>query len=188
MIIYVIRHTPVDVPSGTCYGFSDVSLSDDWRDHAARMKRNIPLEAITPVNVYTSPLSRCSLLSRELTDTPREDDRLKEMNYGSWEGRLWCDIGRVKIDAWLADLEHYVTPNGESLGNVHQRGVSFMNELQEESHDTAFVVTHGGMVRCLVAQIIGLELAYAARLSIDYASVTRIKLDGDVRRLESMNV
>ena len=96
MIIYVIRHTPVDVPSGTCYGFSDVSLSDDWRDHATRMKRNIPLEAITPVNVYTSPLSRCSLLSRELTDTPREDERLKEMNYAAGKAGYGPISGALK--------------------------------------------------------------------------------------------
>jgi len=188
MEIYIIRHTPVAVPTGTCYGFSDVAVSDDWRDHAARMKRNIPLDSITANNVFTSPLSRCAKLSRELTDSPREDDRLKEMNYGDWEGRLWGDIGREEINAWLADLEHYGTPNGESLGDVHQRGVSFIKTLMQEPHETAFVVTHGGMVRCLIAEIIGLDLTHAARLSVDYASVTRVKLDGDLRRLESMNV
>ena len=188
MDIFFIRHTPVAVPQGTCYGFADVAVSDDWLQHAERVKRTIPLAEVTESNVYTSPLSRCALLSRQLTDTPLEDERLKEMNYGNWEGRLWSDIGRDEIDNWLSDLEHYRTPNGESLGDVHRRGAAFLAELAEQQHETAFVVTHGGMVRCLVAHVIGLDLAHAARLSIDYASVTRVRIDGATRRLESMNV
>jgi len=30
MLVYVIRHTPVDVPKGMCYGRSDVGLHADW--------------------------------------------------------------------------------------------------------------------------------------------------------------
>lgn len=188
MNIYLIRHTPVAVPRGTCYGFADVDVTDDWKTFAQAVKRKLPDTSIRDDNVFTSPLTRCALLSAEIGPTPIADDRLKEMNYGRWEGQLWDEIGREQLDAWLSNLEHYKTPDGESLGEVRDRGVAFLDDLRETGLEDAFVITHGGMVRCLIAHAIGLDLAHAARLSIDYASVTQLKIDRDHRRMEKMNV
>ena len=128
------------------------------------------------------------LLSQQLSPTPLPDTRLMEMHYGDWEGRRWTDIGRAQLDAWVDDLEHHAVPNGESLGDVHRRGVAFMEELQTKTHRSAFVVTHGGVVRCLVAHIIGLELVHTPRLQVDCTSVTHIRLDERSRHLQGMNL
>ena len=188
MRLYIIRHTPVSVPSGTCYGASDVALTADWPEHLDKIRDKLPLADISEDNLYSSPLTRCATLAKELGPTPSFDDRLKEMDYGDWEGRPWAEIDTVERDAWLSDLESYRTPNGESLGDVYQRASQCVSEIARRDHEVAFVVTHGALIRCLVAYGLGLSLNNAARMQIDYGGVSRLLIDGERRQVESMNV
>ena len=62
MKLYLIRHTSVDVPQGTCYGQSNVPLKSSFEDEAEIVKKN--LDGIAFDAVYSSPLSRCRKLAR----------------------------------------------------------------------------------------------------------------------------
>ena len=188
MLIYIIRHTPVNVPSGTCYGNSDVALTADWPEHLERIRNKLPLAEIREDNLYASPLTRCATLAHDLGPAPQFDERLKEMNYGDWEGRPWVDIDATERDAWLADLAGYRTPNGESLGDVYERSTQCVAEIAEREHEIAFVVTHGALIRCLIAYGMGLEPNNAGRMQIDYGGVSRLLIDGERKQIESMNV
>jgi len=188
MHLYIIRHTPVAVPSGTCYGSSDVALSSDWREHLERVRRKLPLDELTEHNLYSSPLTRCATLARELGPAPTFDDRLKEMDYGDWEGKSWSEIDPDQRNAWIADFEGYRTPNGESLGDVYLRATQCISEIAKSPHQIAFVVTHGALIRCLVAYGMGLSLNNAGRMQIDYGGVSRLMIDGERKQVESMNV
>ena len=188
MRLYIIRHTPVSVPSGTCYGASDVALTPDWPEHLDKIRDKLPLEDIGADNLYSSPLTRCATLANALGPAPSFDDRLKEMDYGDWEGRPWADIDALERDAWLNDLESYRTPNGESLGDVYERASQCVSEIASRDHEVAFVVTHGALIRCLVAYGLGLGLNNSARMQIDYGGVCRLLIDGKRRQVESMNV
>ena len=67
-----------------------------------------------------SPLQRCEQLAHyllalrpDLASNP--DPRLREMDFGDWEGRPWADIARGEIDAWTQDFAHYRPGAGENL-------------------------------------------------------------------------
>ena len=188
MRLYIIRHTPVDVPSGTCYGSSDVALSADWPEHLDKIRCKLPLDKITEHNLYASPLTRCATLANELGPAPTFDHRLKEMDYGEWEGTSWADLDPAQRNAWVADFEGYRTPHGESLGDVYTRATPCIEEIAEHTHETAFVVTHGALIRCLIAYGMGLALNNAGRMQIDYGGVSRLLIEGERRQVESMNV
>ena len=188
MRLYIIRHTPVSVPGGTCYGSSDVALTADWPEHLERIRDKLPLAEIDADNLYSSPLRRCATLAKRLGPAPRFDDRLKEMDYGEWEGRPWADIDIDQRDAWLADLSGYRTPNGESLGDVYERASRCITEIAARDHESAFVVTHGALIRCLIAYGMGLALNNAGRMQIDYGGVSRLLIEGERKQVESMNV
>ena len=188
MRLYIIRHTPVAVPSGTCYGSSDVALTPDWPEHLDKIRDKLPLQKMTENNLYSSPLTRCATLANRLGPAPSFDDRLKEMDYGDWEGKPWTDIDSGQRDAWVADFEGYRTPNGESLGDVYARATQCVSEIAGRDHETAFVVTHGALIRCLIAFGMGLTLNNAGRMQIDYGGVSRLLIEGERRQVESMNV
>ena len=91
MKVFLIRHTSVGVPKGTCYGQADVPVADTFEQEASATKSR--LSGMTFDHVYTSPLSRAALLADfcGFPDAER-DSRLKEMNMGKWEMQRWEDI------------------------------------------------------------------------------------------------
>ena len=190
MRIHLIRHTAVGVPAGTCYGRSDVPLAAGWQQAVAEVRAGVERKLGVAGAVWSSPLSRCLHLAHELAggDAPRADARLREMDFGHWEMRPWQAIGRGSVDAWLADLEHHVVDGGESLGAVAARSGAFLEELAGSGGESALVVTHGGVIRCLVAIAIGLPLARADRVHVDYGSLSTLSIGSGGRRLEALNL
>ena len=170
MLLYLIRHTPVAVDDGVCYGRSDVDLADDWPHRLEQVAKKLPAGSITGKNLYTSPLTRCRTLADRLGPGAQSSDLLREMDFGSWEGRRWDSIPRSDIDAWLADLVSYRAPGGESLGDVSQRCVRFLQQLRAQAHENVIVVTHGGVVRCLVAHALGMPLNNGNHWAVQFSA------------------
>ncbi len=188
MLLYLIRHTPVVLPDGICYGSTDVDLAEDWPKRLVHIVHKLPREAISDDNLYTSPLKRCHTLAQRLGHNAQSSELLREMDFGNWEGRLWSDISRGEIDEWRNNLEDFRAPGGESLGDVSQRCVRFLEQIEARQHEKAFVMTHGGVVRCLVAHALGLPLKNAARIHVDFGGVSILRLEGELLRLECLNV
>ena len=81
MEVYMIRHTSVDVPKGTCYGWTDVPVAATFEQEAAVTKKNLEemLEGKTLDKVFSSTLSRASKLAAYCGyQHPKLDSRLKE--------------------------------------------------------------------------------------------------------------
>ena len=97
MKVYLIRHTSVDVPAGTCYGQTDVPLRDSFEEEADAVFNRI--EGMKFDKVYTSPLSRCLRLASYCgyTDAKR-DHRLKEIDFGKWEMQKFSEIKDARIE------------------------------------------------------------------------------------------
>ncbi len=188
MLLYLIRHAPVAVADGVCYGRTDIDLAEGWPEKLTAIAAKLPVDAITDDNLYTSPLKRCHTLAAGLGGNPRTSELLREMDFGAWEGRQWGSIPRDEIDAWLGDLEGFQPPGGESLGDVSWRARRFLDQIQERQHDNAFVMTHGGVVRCLIAHALGMPLNNAARIHIDFGGVSILRLEGALIRLEGLNL
>ena len=100
MEVVLIRHTSVDVPKGTCYGWSDVPVAETFEHEAAETKAQ--LAAYTPFEaVFSSPLTRARKLATFCGYAhPEVDDRLKEMYMGDWEMQRYdeaCNNGITTI-------------------------------------------------------------------------------------------
>ena len=140
MNIVFVRHTRVNVPPGTCYGWTDVPLADTFEAEAAVTKAR--LEAYGPFDAaYTSPLSR----ARRLADfcgyaDAVIDDRLKELNMGQWEMQRYEDIHDGHIEEWYRDYLHVATPGGESFMQQCERVASFLDELKQMVTDIVLAV------------------------------------------------
>ncbi|WEF32759.1 histidine phosphatase family protein [Pseudoduganella chitinolytica] len=156
MALILIRHPRPLVADGTCYGGSDVPVA---ADELARV-----VQAVQPVlpaaPVFSSPLQRCALLARRLSDDVTFDADLAEMNFGSWEQRAWDDIARADVDAWAADLLHYRPGGGETVLEVAVRVRRALMALS--SHGSAIVVCHAGTIRLMTALATGTALEQAA--------------------------
>lgn len=161
--VLLVRHAPVMVPEGVCYGRQDVALQPGWEGVTSGLAV-LAQGAVCQV-LYTSPAARCQQMAHKLAASTgmelRIDPRLAEMNFGDWEGQLWENIDRGLLDEWAADPEGFVPPGGESGRALCHRVRAFWQEVQQEGAP-ACVLSHGGPLRVLSALAAGAPPALLA--------------------------
>lgn len=155
MEIYLIRHTSVDVPPGTCYGQTDVPLRDTFEEEAEQTRSG--LAGLQFDAVFTSPLSRAFRLAAYcgFPDAVR-DDRLKEMNMGEWEMQRFDDITDLQLQRWYDNYLHERTLGGEGFMDLYARVCHFLHDVQMRGYRRIAVFAHGGVLiaaRAMAGQI-----------------------------------
>jgi alpha-ribazole phosphatase len=183
----LIRHTSLQIPAGICYGQSDIDVSATFHDELSQLQTK--LNGASFHAVYASPLQRCSKLAQALNlGDVKHDERLKELHFGDWEMQAWDDIPRDQFDDWAHNYAHLSPPNGETFTQLQLRGVEFLTEVSNmHSQQHVLVVTHGGMIRALVAHVLNMQLKGLFRLSVEYASLTQLDFSGAIPKVEFVN-
>lgn len=145
MKIYMVRHTSVGVPKGTCYGQTNVPLAETFAEEASIVKQN--LQGINFGSIYSSPLSRCRKLAEfcGYGDVAEFHDRLKEIHMGDWEMHLWDDLD---MTIWEEDWVNVPPPHGESFAQMYQRVSNFLDMIKQDKEDNKLIFTHGGVISC----------------------------------------
>ena len=139
--------------------------------------------------VYSSPLQRCTKLAHALAVGDLQlDPRLKELDFGDWELLPWDNIPREVFDVWANDYAHLAPPNGESFSQLHGRVTNFVSEVSSHSQGKNIaIVTHGGVIRAMLAEVLDMPLKGLFRIAIDHASVTQISFEQAVPKVSFVN-
>ncbi len=146
MRLILVRHTRPLASENVCYGVTDLDVAPTFDQEAARVV--VALPAVE--RVVTSPLRRCLRLAERIGAarglTPVVDERLREMDFGRWEGGPWKNVSRVELDAWAADFLHARPHGGESVEMVSARVVSALGDYRRSGVSHA-MVTHAGIIK-----------------------------------------
>ena len=172
MKIYLIRHTAVDV-DGICYGQTDVPLKETFEAEAGLVKKK--LKDISPDAVFSSPLNRCRRLTHYCGfNNAILDDRLKELNFGDWEGQRWDEID---MSVWAVDWVNPPAPRGESFMQMYHRVAAFFDELKDRGCNTVFVFTHGGVISCARVYFENVDIKKTFDLMPRYGEIVTFSFD-----------
>jgi broad specificity phosphatase PhoE len=191
----LIRHAePAASGMGLCYGALDVPLSEDGVIHAQRIGahlRDSQLDA-----VYSGPLSRAVATasavseSHGLTPVLRRD--LSEIDFGAFEGRTFDEIAVSHPELygrWMREPARVRFPGGESFDDLRGRVCSEIARIRREHRGgSVVVVTHGGPIRALMAELLGLESGLVFRIGQSWGGMTSVEWVGDDPIVRSMNV
>ena len=182
MKLFLIRHTKVDLAKGICYGQSDIKLADNFEEEASKIKERNRSHQFSAI--YSSPLQRCALLAQTLGENDKNiiyDDRLKELNFGKWEGKSWNAIqDTTEAKHWFNDYINTPCPNGESYRDLLERVSSFINELKQLPNDeTICIITHGGVILAFLSTINDISPLKTFEIKIDYGQVIQIYLQNN---------
>ncbi|WP_426007418.1 histidine phosphatase family protein [Paenarthrobacter sp. NyZ202] len=160
-----------------------VSLDDTGREQAARTGER--LSAVPVAGVVSSPLERCLQTARFILDrqpgspyAPVDPD-LTECDYGQWQGRPLSDLAAQEL--WPLVQSHpsaVVFPGGESMAGMQARAVAAVRR-----HDAAFeaefgpgavwvAVSHGDVIKSILADALGMHLDLFQRINVGPASVS----------------
>ena len=174
MNVFLVRHTSVAAPAGLCYGRTEVPLADTFATEAVAVRAALPPP---PWRLVSSPAARCRQLAETLDAPAVVDERLRELDFGEWENRLWSELPREATEFWLADFVHRRPPGGESFGELAERASAALADLSREAGGLPLVVvTHAGVIRALLARAHGWPLSAAFAAPIPFGSVHRLPL------------
>jgi broad specificity phosphatase PhoE len=173
-VIALVRHGQTLVNrSGRLQGRTDPELTALGLAQAERLAAC--LAAASPAVVRTSPLRRAvataEVIAARAGVRVEVDDRLVELDYGEWDGRVIADIPREAWARWRDD-GGFAPPGGESLRDVAARMARFCEEQLTEQLVVA--VGHVSPIKAAVAWALGADETTAWRMHLDLASITRI--------------
>ncbi len=164
-------------------GSTDVILSNLGHEqmHRALAKQG------SYTHVVTSPLQRCLTFSQSyaaIKNIPLSIEKdLREYHFGVWENqlstRLWEQDEQAVINFWQ-DPQQYPPPQAEDIGVFKQRVENvFMSWVEKSNDEHILFITHGGVIRCLLASLLEIPFAKMSCLQIDHASLSRIVIYTD---------
>jgi broad specificity phosphatase PhoE len=157
-LIRIVRHGETNFNhQGRFLGVTDVGLNE--RGHAQAVALRPEIKALRPQAVVTSPTQRASETAHLATDgapPPHVDDRLREVDWGPWEGLTMEEIkSRHPNDARRYLAGEVVTfPGGESAADVARRFIAALSDCVQER--TLFV-THSTCARVALAALFGFD-------------------------------
>jgi probable phosphomutase (TIGR03848 family) len=186
--VILVRHGRTTAnASGTLAGRLPGVLLDETGEQQAQ--RTAERLAVVPVvAAVTSPLERCKQTAKAIVAAQPKglrlatDRGLTECDYGEWQGRPLKELAKEKLWATVQAQPSAATfPGGESMTAMQARAVAAVRRrdaLLEAEHGPGAVwvaVSHGDLVKSILADALGMHLDLFQRLHVDPASVSIIR-------------
>lgn len=170
----------------------DASGKEQVQELAQRL-REVPI-----TQLVSSPLQRTLETARIIgsghTVDIVKDKRVGELNYGYWTGEQLKKLAKDSLFAAVQAHPSSVTfPGGESMQAAANRAVTACRDwaitAQQDSGDQAVVliVSHGDIIKAVLADALGMHLDMFQRIVIDPASLSVINYTALRPFVERMN-
>ncbi|CAA9330543.1 MAG: Phosphoglycerate mutase family protein [uncultured Nocardioidaceae bacterium] len=186
--VLLVRHGRTTAnTSGVLAGRSTgVRLDDVGTEQVVRTGDR--LAAVPLAAVVTSPLERCrqtaqALVDRQGTPAPAVRDKgLVEVDYGEWTGAELKSLAKEPLWKVVQGQPAAATfPGGEGLAAMAARAVATVRRWDatvEAEHGPGAVwaaVSHGDVIKAVLADALGLHLDAFQRIVVDPASVSVVR-------------
>ena len=155
-----------------------VTLGDAGLSEARRVAERLSDEGLAAV--YTSPLERAVATAEPIAQAAgvelRVDEALHEIDFGDWNGAAFEDLeGDERWAAWNRERSTTRAPNGESMAEAQVRVVGWAERIgQAHPGQTVAAVSHGDIIKALIAHALNLSLDDLQRFEVSPASVSII--------------
>jgi alpha-ribazole phosphatase/probable phosphoglycerate mutase len=192
--LWLIRHgEPVPDVRGRCYGRLDVSLSPEGRRQIESVAERLASEPLAAI--YASPRKR-TLESAEIIAARhacgvRIEANLREIDFGDFEGRTYDEIAQLYPEIyrqWMEQPTEVEFPNGESFSKLRARVTLILAVLLDRhSGQSVALVTHGGTIRTVLAEVLSIPSPNIFRIAQGYAAINLIRYIGSHPVIELVN-
>ena len=176
-MIVLARHGQTEANrDGLLVGRVDPPLTALGLEQAVRLAEALAGSGAT--RVVTSPLTRtrttAEAIASRLGLEVETDERLIEMDYGTWDGTPIADVPIETWRRWRTDPE-FRPPDGESLRDVARRVGAVMGEWLT-TDERIVAVTHVSPIKAALTWALGAPDEMVWRMYVEVASISRIGL------------
>lgn len=193
-MLYLMRHGAIEATQEKRFvGQIDPPLSPGGRKQSERQGRQ--LRNILFSGVWCSDLKRAyetaAIVCRDRDLTLQPTPELREINLGQWDGMAMSQIREAFPDLWQArgeDIGHFQPPGAESFADLQQRVVPFIRRIAARSAGNMLIVTHAGVIRVLLCQVLQMPLSHLFRIHLDYGGLTLIQDINGMSRVKAVNL
>lgn len=137
--------------------------------------RSLPYDAL-----FSSPARRCAEPARGLAiryGLPLElMPELGERRFGAWENRLAAELPSTELKRFWDDPAGFTPPGAESFVVLRERVLRSWDRILEHRTNFPLVVTHGGVIRVILGQVLDLSAVASMRIEIPPACRTRLRI------------
>jgi probable phosphomutase (TIGR03848 family) len=138
--------------------------------------------------IVTSPLRRCRQTAQALLSAQSDscvlavEQGLVECGYGEWTGKSVRDLSKDKL--WGAVLQQPSAvrfPGGESMSEMSARAIGAVRawnariEAEHGPHAIWAAVSHGDLIKAILADALGMHLDSFQRIVVDPGSISIVR-------------
>lgn len=192
-VVTLVRHTTVGAARrGRYIGSSDPPLEDEGLRQARALARIVA--ARKPDLCWCSPLRRsrqtAEIISTDANIGILEDEDLREIDFGEWEGLTFQEICQRSPQAateWTAFSSSFAFPGGESVTAFFARTRRVAKRILAHEAKRPLVVAHGGSIRVLLCHLLGLPARHYMAFHTPPASIATVECCGERGELVELN-
>ncbi len=190
--LLLIRHGETDWNrSGRVMGNQSIPLNHAGEQQA---RACADMLAHTPIaGIFTSPVLRAAqtadILGQAHATQPQHLAGLSEIGVGDWLNRYWKDFAEDPAKQEWYTQPHRARPvGGETLREVQERAVAAVQQALEQAPEATYlIVSHGDVIRALLAHYLQLDLSVLRHARIDHAGVSGLELTNAATHLLFLN-
>lgn len=185
LTVYLLRHgeTAYNADGNRYCGLTDLDLTDRGIEQAKQIA--VLLQGASIDSVYASPLRRAYRTAALATGGQFEvktDQRLMELDFGSWEGKTRQEFvaeNPALWEAWDASPEKArAGGTGNTALEIVKRVDTFFSDmLIKHANANIMVVAHNTVNRLYLAYKLGMPLRNYRQIVQENSAVSRFELD-----------
>jgi len=172
------------------------SIDDPLTEKGWAQMRLAVKEADMWDKIVTSPLTRCREFADELGQQVATEvlvqPAFREVGFGEWEGKTPDEVvasDAAGYEGFYRDPENCRPAGAEPLKEFTDRVVTAYRELVEKpAGGHMLIVTHAGVIRAIIAHVLGAPPVGMYRININNAGISRIRHTRHGPRLEFHNL
>jgi broad specificity phosphatase PhoE len=182
MDLILVRHGRTDAKLDLCLGQADLPLST--RGFTDVQQLAATWNGPAPRFLFCSDLRRAQqsaqVFAAKFAIEPLIDPRLREVDFGRWNGRHWNDVMQADNSRYRHWLENWViqeAPDGESFADVLRRTGAWLAALlgSTANEDCVLAIAHAGSIRAVLCHALGLPPGRALSIGIEHSRASRLR-------------
>ena len=178
----LLRHGETELGGGLRGSLDDALTEKGWAQMRAAVLAGGPWDRL-----ISSPLQRCARFAAELGEQlnlPVQLDKdLQELHFGVWEGQSAAVLMETDAEAlglFWADPYSFTPPQGEPVSDFAERVLGAVARLHQAcAGERVLVISHGGVMRPLLAQARGLPREQLLNVEVAHAALFALSVEAD---------
>ena len=193
--IMLVRHGVTEWNTkGRVQGQSDTHLAPDGVHQARLLTAHFPFDIVDAI--YSSDLHRAFTTAEVIASKFNLDiipaPEFREVNFGEWEGKSFEELAQedpTNFKKFFLQPDMLLLKGGETFAEVQNRAITALKKIVHEQGENKHIVivTHGGIIRTIIASILGMPLRKIWVIKQYNSAINVIRVDDGAYSIELLN-